>query len=131
MSFLYEIKKALEEYKTNTIDIYDFMNKITWIRITHTKSRPHKEYKISKIIDEIIELNRKVRSENSNKLRENIELIENIPDLSYYEYLKIKKTLVNLKNESYYNDEYDNNEKIKNYINLLDVSLQNIYKQKY
>lgn len=131
MFFLYEIKKALEEYKTNTIDIYIFIHKIIKIRKTHTESRPHKEYKISKIIDEIIEFYHKVRSENSNKLRENIEIIENIPDLSHYEYLKIKKTLVNLKNESYYNDEYDNNEKIKNYINLLDVSLQNIYKQKY
>lgn len=132
MFFLYEIKKALEEYKTNTIDIYIFIHKITKIRITHTKSRPHKEYKISKIIDEIIEFYHKVRrNSDSNKLRENIEIIENIPDLSHYEYLKIKKTLVNLKNESYYNDEYDNNEKIKNYINLLDVSLQNIYKQKY
>lgn len=132
MFFLYEIKKALEEYKTNTIDIYIFIHKITKIMIKYNikKIGTNNEYKkISKIIDEIIEFYHKVRSENSNKLRENIEIIENIPDLSHYEYLKIKKTLVNLKNESYYNDEYDNNEKIKNYINLLDVSLQNIYKQ--
>lgn len=114
--FLYEIKKALEEYKYAT-NKNVFMVRISMIKYRYSKkSKINNEYKISKIIDEIFELPK----QKQRKLLENIEIIENIPDLSYYEYLKIKKTLVNLNDEDY-------NEKFKNYINLLDTTIQNIH----